>query len=248
MHTEKILIYCILYYSMIYRYILHIICVFSILFPRAYMYNIYISPGGLRGFYTYGICKFLKEKYDMTNYNFYGASAGAWNSLHMSLKQEYETKFNDIMYDMDLPQKSLYTMQENLKTKLLKNFDESHFELEKLHICVGHFKQFGIYETLYENFDDLEDAISCCMASSHIPIISGKLSYQYKNKYCIDGGIYGFITQKDTSSLVIYPEMFKFDFTEHDDLHKFDPKELVHKGYEDASSHRNKIEYYLYKN
>ena len=213
-----------------YNSILHIICILCILIPQALMYKIYISPGGLRGFYTYGICKFLKEKYDMSNYHFYGASAGAWNSLHMSLKQEYEPKFTEIMNEMEPQHHSLHAMQERLKEKLLKNFDENHFR---------------IHETIYEDFNDLEDAISCCMASSHIPIISGKTTYRYKDKYCIDGGIYGFKEQKDTPNLVVFPEMFDFDFSRHDDINTFQPHKLIVNGYEDAFKHRKKIDHYL---
>ena len=51
----------------------------------------YLSPGGLRGFYTHGICKFIRYNYDLSNYTYYGASAGAWNSLYMSVKPNKES-------------------------------------------------------------------------------------------------------------------------------------------------------------
>ena len=49
-----------------------------------------LSPGGFRGFYTFGLCKFLKENYDLSEYVFSGASAGAWNSLYLCLNPELD--------------------------------------------------------------------------------------------------------------------------------------------------------------
>ena len=46
--------------------------------------NIY--PAGLRGFYEMGVCIYIKEKYNIDNYVFSGASAGSWNSLYLSNK------------------------------------------------------------------------------------------------------------------------------------------------------------------
>ena len=45
------------------------------------------TPGGLFGFYFMGVSSFLKDNYNLTNYIFSGASAGAWNSLFLSLKK-----------------------------------------------------------------------------------------------------------------------------------------------------------------
>ena len=44
-----------------------------------------IAPGGLKGFYTLGICKYLKENYCLDDYRFYGSSAGSWNSVFLAL-------------------------------------------------------------------------------------------------------------------------------------------------------------------
>lgn len=40
----------------------------------------------------------------------------------------------------------------------------------------------------YTDFENLEDAIDCIIASSNIPFITGKLIYIYRNKLCFDGG------------------------------------------------------------
>ena len=44
------------------------------------------TPGGLHGFYTLGVNAYIKERYDLSNHVFSGASAGAWNSLFLSFK------------------------------------------------------------------------------------------------------------------------------------------------------------------
>jgi hypothetical protein len=41
---------------------------------------------------------------------------------------------------------------------------------------------------IYTDFEDLEDAINCCMASSHIPLITGGITNRYKNMFSFDGG------------------------------------------------------------
>ena len=45
-----------------------------------------ITPGGYKGFYTLGICHYIKENYNLENYYFSGASAGSWNALFLSFK------------------------------------------------------------------------------------------------------------------------------------------------------------------
>ena len=59
-----------------------------------------ISPGGFRGFYMLGLCKYLKENYELEDYIFSGASAGAWNSLFLSLK-ENDDDFINYIFDID---------------------------------------------------------------------------------------------------------------------------------------------------
>ena len=45
-----------------------------------------ISPGGFKGFYLLGILTYIKEKHDLDNFIYSGASAGSWNSLFMCYK------------------------------------------------------------------------------------------------------------------------------------------------------------------
>ena len=44
---------------------------------------------------------------------------------------------------------------------------------------------------VYNQFRTLEDAIHCCIASSHVPFIMGDMFRKYRNLYTIDGGFSG---------------------------------------------------------
>ena len=49
-----------------------------------------ISPAGYKGFYVMGVCKYIKQNYNLDNYVFTGASAGAWNSLLLCFIMRYK--------------------------------------------------------------------------------------------------------------------------------------------------------------
>ena len=55
-----------------------------------------INPGGLLGFYQFGICKYIKQNCDLKNSKFYGSSAGSWNSLYLSKKHDNDNLFHDM--------------------------------------------------------------------------------------------------------------------------------------------------------
>ena len=55
------------------------------------------TPGGLFGFYFMGVSSFIKEHYDLSDYVFSGASAGAWNSLFLSLKENDKLFIDEIL-------------------------------------------------------------------------------------------------------------------------------------------------------
>ena len=58
--------------------------------------TISISPGGIQGFYLMGVIDFIKHNYNMYNYIYTGASAGAWSSLFMSFRGDSKQLINDI--------------------------------------------------------------------------------------------------------------------------------------------------------
>ena len=147
-----------------------------------------ISPGGFKGFYILGILTFIKENYHTDNLIFSGASAGAWNSLFMCYKGDplaFVYNFLDINIQRA---KSISELQYFMKYKLLSTYKSEDFELKKLFIGVTTFKHFLPNINIYSDFNDLEDAINCCMASSHIPLVTGGVYNRYKNMFSFDGG------------------------------------------------------------
>ena len=147
-----------------------------------------ISPGGYKGFYTHGICSYIKQKYNLNNYLFSGASAGAWNALFMTCKKDFSLSSKYIIENLTKNTKNIFELQNKVKEIILNQYTSDDFELDKLFIGVTTLHGFKFKTTIYSNFCNLEDAIDCCFASSHIPFVTGYLLNKYKNIISFDGG------------------------------------------------------------
>jgi Patatin-like phospholipase len=148
-----------------------------------------ISPGGFKGFYMLGTCAFIKENYILDDYIYSGASAGAWNALFMTYKKDplelaYELldkKLNDAISIIDL--------EYMIKYKIVNNYKTDDFNLNRLFIGVTSFESMKIKTHIFSEFETLEDAVNCCIASSHIPYITGNnFLNKYRNMNVFDGG------------------------------------------------------------
>ena len=147
-----------------------------------------ISPAGYRGFYEFGVCKYIKENYNLENYIFSGASAGAWNSLFLCYKGDLN-KIEEILFDNTIYNtKTLFELENTIKNKILSEFKTDDFDLNKLYIGVTTTNICKINTIIYNEFSSLEDAVNCCVASSHIPYITGGCKNIYKNALSFDGG------------------------------------------------------------
>ena len=175
-----------------------------------------ISPGGYKGFYTMGIASYIKDHYNMTNCIFSGASAGAWISLFMTYKGNNK-KFIDTLeifcQHFYSNSKNLFSVEQKIKQNLLSNFKTEDFDLSKLFIGVVQIDNiYHINTHIYTKFDSLEDAINCCISSSHIPFVTGNIFNVYNNKYTFDGGFSSFPylhSSKDNQIFHIHPTMWK---------------------------------------
>ena len=217
---------------------------------NAKIINIY--PGGLHGFYMMGICKYIKNHYNLKSYKFYGASAGSWNGLYLSYKDKdkddrFIENIENIMID-ERP-KSIYKLQLKIKDKLLENYNIDDFEIEKLYISVAEINKpiFRIKKRIYNRFDSLDDVTNCCIASSHLPIISGKLSYKYNDHYCLDGGFFlnPFLNIENNNTLNIRPFMWKREKKYKNNLKEIYIKKSIHLGYEDANKNKDFLDDYF---
>ena len=210
-----------------------------------------ISPGGYRGFYALGTCCFIKENYNTNNYIFSGASAGAWNSLFMTFKHDPVDLSLKILNEDFESQNTIKNVQQAMKELFLNNYATEDFDLTRLFIGVTTLAPPGPRTYIFSDFEDLEDAINCCIASSHIPFITGPLRQNYNNQMVFDGGFskYPYLNVKD-SSLHITPTMWEKTY-EKDFLDgytrlllksKYSYTELYDSGYNDAKKNKNVLD------
>lgn len=219
-----------------------------------------ISPGGLKGFYMLGTTTFIKEHYSLDDYVFSGASAGAWNALFLTFKGEPIEFILEITEDLKKAI-SIFDMEYMIKYKLLRKYTDKDFDLEKLYIGVTSLEGMRMKTRVYSNFTNLEDAIHCCIASSHIPYVTGGFKNIYHNHYSFDGGFstYPYI-RTIRPSLHITPSMWRnngnlkpknciekvmnfstkiTDYTTLFSKDKYDYYELFDNGYTDAKKNRD---------
>jgi len=170
-----------------------------------------ISPGGLKGFYELGVLSYIKDNYNMENYIFSGASAGAWNALFMCFKNDTKVFVFNLLSDYKLLQvKNINELEYYLKYKLLTKYNSNDFDLQRLFIGVTTLKNFKPVTNIFSDFNSLEDAINCCIASSHIPLITGGITNRYHNKYAFDGGFSTYPYLNFTENVLhITPGMWK---------------------------------------
>jgi hypothetical protein len=170
-----------------------------------------ISPGGLKGFYELGILSYIKETYNMENYIFSGASAGSWNALFMCHKHDTKSFVFNLLNDYKLSQiKNINELEYFMKYKLLTKYNSDDFDLGRLFIGVTTLKQLKPVTNIFSDFNSLEDAINCCIASSHIPLITGGFTNRYHNMYTFDGGFSNYPYLNFTENVLhITPGMWK---------------------------------------
>jgi hypothetical protein len=208
-----------------------------------------ISPGGYKGVYMLGTCTYIKEKYDTKDYLFSGASAGAWNSLMMVCKKNFiENKKEIINYSIE-NSKNINDLQNLMKKQIMKHYKTEDFDLDRLYIGVTTINKLNIDTKIYYNFENLEDAIDCCIASSHIPMITGGIFNKYKNVLSFDGGFSNYpYLHKIKSIIHITPNIWndrltnnkrKDSFTTLFFKNRYNFDKLFEDGYEDAKKNKD---------
>jgi hypothetical protein len=157
-----------------------------------------ISPGGFKGFYLLGVLAFIKDNYITDDLIYSGASAGAWNSLFMCYKGNSFSFVYNLLDDNIKKSNSIPELEFNLKYKLLCNYKTSDFELDRLFVGVTSLQNFLPRTNIFSDFENLEDAINCCIASSHIPLVTGGMTNKYHNMFTFDGGFskYPYLNKK----------------------------------------------------
>lgn len=212
------------------------------------------TPGGLHGFYLMGITSFIKERYDLSDCIFSGASAGAWNSLFFCF-QGNNTEFIDCVLAPNIYNATsinqLERMMSNAVYEKYKTKPEL-FKLNKVSIGVTLFKfPWNFKLKIYDDFENLADVIECCVASSHIPFVTGSLIFKYRNLVSFDGGFFNYpYLNTTTPTLVITPYMWGSNFTKssaYQNPLKFrknnlDFRRLFEEGYKDTKNNQDKLD------
>jgi hypothetical protein len=210
-----------------------------------------ISPAGLKGFYNLGTCVYIKENYDLSNYIYSGVSAGSWNSLVMIYKKDP----SKIAYELikiaskNKNHKTIYDLQIELKNNFLKKYKHSDFILENVFMGVACFKKDRMVSNIYSDFENLNDALDCTIASSHIPFVTGKYINKYYNYVSFDGGITSKKYLNIPPTLRIQQNMWNYHYNDEE---TFKPEynnyeELFLKGYNDAKKNKNYLKDILVK-
>ncbi len=210
-----------------------------------------IKPGGLKGFYVLGMCKFIKETYPLDNCHFYGSSAGSWNAMYLSLPFDNSYYFDEIIKINPDKTKNLYEIELRLKDIILNQAEINKIDNnisslnKKCNICLSEFKGYKFKKVIVNEFKNCEDLIDNCIASSHLPLVSnGNIFYKCGNKKIIDGGLFRKNYPKHIEPhLTISHKMFKnkeiYKFSSFNNL---DIEKLIYHGYKDAMKHSDYFE------
>lgn len=205
--------------------------------------SISITPGGLKGFYMLGICKFLKETYDLNDYHLYGTSAGSWNALYLRLDKLDDDHFlQDIYKIKQEPKTRLYDIEQKIKNILIERIDRSAIDNLNISICIAKVGRSGVRKVIVSNFTSLDNLLECCIASSHLPILSnGNIFYKLNNMKCIDGGVFrrNYPRTDPPPLLIVSPKMFKNNkIRQFSKLSNLNIEMMVNEGYNDAKNNK----------
>ena len=217
-----------------------------------------ISPAGYKIFYELGICKYIKENYNLRDYSFTGASAGSFVGLVFCFKRDFSEIQRKVLDNSIMETKTIRELANLVKGKILISFTEDDFELDRLHIGTTTISKFKMKTNIYSNFTDLEDAVDCCLASSHIPLITGGITNIYKDVLTFDGGFskYPYLLTPADSVLHITPEMWnkdevtstsKFfqaiDYSTLFSRERYNFNDMIKEGYKDSEDNKEYLDH-----
>lgn len=177
-------------------------------------FDIMLAHGGILGFYTLGICHFIKNNYNIKNKKMIGFSAGSLNLVFMSIDNKYNNDFLLNLFKLkircdDSPIKILQLVIKNMLNSI--NFED----LDLNNKCIGvttndlSLKKINCYRSNKE-------LLNACIASSFIPFGTyPDIFYFYKGKNYFDGAIVYYLLLKNQINkdcLIVSYHMFKRNF------------------------------------
>lgn len=183
-------------------------------YSKKYSKLMVVTPGGINGFYMMGIIKYITDQMNLDDYIFSGSSAGAWCCLFLCLKNhsKYYNLIHTVLTELQkiTHYQSLYHILYSMKNIILSLTTEDDYQFDRLFIGVLRYENYKLTTTIYSNFTSLEDALSCCISSSHIPFITGDFSSIYQGRSVFDGAFakYPFLNIYQPT-IVIHPRIWK---------------------------------------
>lgn len=158
--------------------------------PNSISKLVTISPGGYRGFYLLGVSSYIRSHFNTDQCLFSGASVGAWIALGMTYRGNYTQFIHSLnVLSPQFTDQPLGQMQRTVSDTIMRLYRTEDFDLDRLFIGVTRVQGLAAIPVIYSNFSDLKDAVECCKASSHIPLITGNLLCKYDGQFALDGGI-----------------------------------------------------------
>jgi hypothetical protein len=147
--------------------------------------DIVISPGGKTGFYTMGICHYIRNNFDITNKKVIGFSSGSWCSIMFSIKKEL---INDLLKSMFLIKIHKKNEIVDLLCNILNKYNTSEFDLNNTYIGVANLAKNSL--VFHNEFISIDHFARCCKTSSFVPFFTSKnLLCFYENNLSFDGGL-----------------------------------------------------------
>ena len=182
--------------------------------------SLILKPGGLKGYYMLGISQYIKQHYNLSNWHYYGSSAGAWNALYLSCKKDKKL-LDQVIELQQFSYNDLYDLERTIKwvPALRKN--------------------------IITSFIDLDDLLECCISSSHLPYLSnGKLFYNYRSFKSMDGGMFLNPHYKNIKpDFIMNPNMWKNKkIKSMSNIDCLDVEGLLYEGYNDACTHHKELD------
>lgn len=172
------------------------------------------TPGGLHLSSMMGSVMFLHEMTDLSKFVFSGASAGAFCSLFLCYRKNLRELLLNIFAELLPVRDNVSIFEEMLRMKeiILKHTTTKDFDLDRLFVGVVRFDYTACQGStkIHCFFEDLEDALNCCIASSNIPFLTGKWNQTYQNEIVWDGVFSSYpYLNIFSSSFVLSPDLWQ---------------------------------------
>jgi hypothetical protein len=216
---------------------------------------IYISPGGFLFPYLLGISHFIKNNYDLTNYNFIGSSAGSWCSIYLAsnLDLDINNKYLFDKYNDLFENKNLYYKWNHVGFFLKNEFnnlitDYTFIKNNKVEISLSELNlPYSIENKLINSYNNIDELLDLCILSSYIPFLSGNKIYKLNDKIIFDGAFSNINNDNKLIILNITNDMFnkKFYFKDVLGISNNNLYKLYKEGYKDAINNKILIDNYL---